>query len=257
MADLLAPGLWWLHNTRGSNVYLVEADDQQLALVDTGFASSASAILAEVKAHGGNLSAILLTHMHRDHSGAAGQLRAATGAPVVIGRGDCFERDGHAFLHSSVGRTHVARFLASRFQRSQSGDVPVDRCIDGETEVLPGIRAVPVPGHTPGSFCFVVDRLGAAFVGDLVISHNGELTRSMRRANHDDDLYLESIREFGTVAPDSGLPGHGTPVMTGFGAALRELAVLPRRPASLRNTLERAVRLSRFGRNVSRKRTGA
>jgi len=45
LADLLAPGLWWLHGTRGSNVYLVEADDGQLALVDT-VASLEEAILA-------------------------------------------------------------------------------------------------------------------------------------------------------------------------------------------------------------------
>lgn len=256
MADLLAPGLWWLHNTRGSNVFLVEADDGQLALVDTGFASSASAILAETEAHEGKLAAILLTHMHRDHAGAAADVRTATGAPIVIGCGDSFERDGQRFLHSTVGRTHVARFLASRFRRSDSADVVVERCLEGEAEVLPGIRAIPVPGHTPGSYCFVVDRLGAAFVGDLVISHGGELTRSMRQANHDDELYLESIRQFAAVAPDCGLPGHGVPLMTGFGDALRELAALPRRPMSLRATIERAVRLSRFGRDVSRKRTG-
>ena len=53
MADLLAPGLWWLHGTRGSNVYLVESDDGQLALVDTGFSSSAEAIIdAEIVSRG-------------------------------------------------------------------------------------------------------------------------------------------------------------------------------------------------------------
>lgn len=254
MADLLAPGLWWLHGTRGSNVYLVQADDGQLALVDTGFASSAPAILREIAAHGGQLAAILLTHMHRDHSGAAAPVRSATGARLCIGRGDCFVRDGRAFLHTTVGRTHIASFLAGRFRQSHREDVPVDTCIDSEAELLPGIRAIPVPGHTPGSCCFVVDRLGAAFVGDLVISHGGELTRSMRLANHDDDQYLESIRRFAAVAPELGLPGHGTPVMTGFGAALRELAELPRRRIGPKTLAERAVRMSRFGREISRKR---
>ncbi len=257
MADLLAPGLWWLHGTRGSNVYLVEADDGQLALVDTGFASSAGAILGEVALHEGRLSAILLTHMHRDHSGAAAAVREATGARLCIGRRDCFERDGRAFLHTTVGRTHIGRFLFARFQRSRPVDVPVDFCIEGETEILPGIRAVPVPGHTPGSCCFVVDRLDAAFVGDLVISHDGELTRSMRLANHDDEQYLESIRQFGAVAPELGLPGHGIPLLNGFGDALRELAELPRRPAGLRTTGGRALRMARFGRGISRKRAAA
>lgn len=85
MADLLAPGLWWLHGTRGSNVYLVEADDGRLALIDSGFGSSAAPVLAEVEAQGRPLAAILLTHAHRDHSGAAAAVRAATGAEVFLG----------------------------------------------------------------------------------------------------------------------------------------------------------------------------
>lgn len=254
VADLLAPGLWWLHGTRGSNVFLLEADDGQLALVDTGFASSVSAITREVQAHGGTLSAILLTHKHRDHSGSAAALHERFGAPVIAGRGDCFERAGRLFLRSTVGRTHVGRFIAGSLRRGGAGPIPVDVAVTREAEILPGIRAIPVPGHTPGSLCFVVDRLDAAFVGDLVISHHGELTRSMRMANHDDDQYLETLRQFGSSAPGAGLPGHGTPIMHGFGESLRTLAALPRRPMGIGTTRERVVRMARFSRQLSRKR---
>lgn len=257
LADLLAPGLWWLHGTRGSNVFVVEADDGQLALVDTGFASSAIPILEEVRAHDRPLAAILLTHKHRDHSGAAAEVRSATGASVMAGRGDCFQRDGSLFVRAAVGRTHVGRLLLAALRRGSERDVPVDRGLEGELEVLPGIRAVPVPGHTPGSYCFVVERLDAAFVGDLVISHRGELTRAMRMANHDDERYLESIRQFAATTPGRGLPGHGTPVLDGFGIALRELAALPRRRTSPRALKERAVRMVRFGHGMSRPRQGA
>lgn len=254
MADLLVPGLWWLHGTLGSNVYLVEADDGRLALVDTGFASSARAILDEVTALGKPLSAILLTHKHRDHTGAAPHLHGLTGATLCMGRGDCLEHNGRWYLRSRVGRSHVARFLFAQVRHEHPQITPVDLALEGEREVLPGIRAVPVPGHTAGSYCYVVDRLGAAFVGDLVISHGGELTRSMRMANQDDERYLRALREFGAVAPEAGLPGHGQPVMRGFGEALRELAALPRRPASPRNFFERAVRMARFSRGMSRRR---
>ena len=255
LADLLVPGLWWLHGTRGCNVFLVEADDGQLALIDTGFASSAAPILEEVEAHGGKLSVILLTHMHRDHAGSAAAVREATGASICIGRGDCFDRDGQAFLRSTVGRSHVARFLFARARHAAPEPVAVDRCIEGDGEVLPGIRAVHMPGHTAGSYCFVVDRLGAAFVGDLVIIHGDELTRALRMANQDDDQYLESLRQFGAVAPESGFPGHGKPVLSGFGVALRELAALPRRRTGPRAFGTRVLRMMRFGRQMSRKRS--
>lgn len=256
MADLLAPGLWWLHGTRGSNVYLVEADDGKLALVDTGFGSSSAAILEEVRAHGGSLTAILLTHAHTDHSGAAATIRGATGGGVFLGRGDCIEHDGRMVLHPAVGRTHIIRRLTGRAHRAPDCDAVIDVPLVGELKILPGIRAVPVPGHTPGSFCFVVERLGAAFVGDLVISHGGELTRSMRIANSDDLQYLDSIRQFAAIAPGIGLPGHGSPVMEGFGDALRGLAELPRR-RGLAVSFERAKRLASFSRGMARRRAPA
>ena len=254
MADLLAPGIWWLHGTRGSNVYLVEADDGRLALIDTGFASSADAILDEVAAHGGTLAAVLLTHFHRDHSGAARAVCRKTGASLHLGRGDCYEHEGKLYLRARVGRSHVGRFLFARVRNERPRAVPVDVPLEGERDVLPGIRAVPVPGHTDGSYCYVVDRAGAAFVGDLVISHSGTLTRSMQMANRDDEQYLESLRVFAEIAPTAGLPGHGKPVLTGFGDALRELAALPRRRPSPTNVFSRAARLWRFSRQMFRTR---
>lgn len=254
MADLLAPGLWWLHGTRGSNVYLVESDDGQLALVDTGFSSSAEAIIGELKAFDllPRLTAILLTHMHLDHAGSAGMLRKLTGARLVAGRGDCYERGGQLFLRSRVGRTHLAHVLSRR-----RVPAPVDLAVVSETEVLPGIRAIPTPGHTSGSLCYVVDRLGAAFVGDVVISHGGQLTRSMRLANEDDALYLETLKQFAAAAPERGLPGHGEPLLKGFGDALRALAALPRRRDGPRLHGQRFARMFRFGRGMTRRRVGA
>ena len=78
----MVPGVWWLHHTRGSNVYLVEAAGGQLLLVDTGFAASTPGIVEEVErvARGRAPSRILLTPAHVEHSGAAAPWRARDGA---------------------------------------------------------------------------------------------------------------------------------------------------------------------------------
>jgi glyoxylase-like metal-dependent hydrolase (beta-lactamase superfamily II) len=253
LADQLAPGTWWLHETRGCNVYAIEARDGQVALVDTGFASSAAGILRELDdlRLRDRLTTILLTHMHADHAGAAQLLQLATGARVVAGLGDCVERDGAYVLKWRVGRTHVGRFVISRVLRRQAPSIPIATPVDGETEVLPGIRAIPTPGHTAGSLCFVVEDAEAALVGDITISHGGVLTRPLRFANEDDAQYLETLRVFAVDAPGAGLPGHGEPVLEGFGDKLRALAELPRRRGSFR---ERARRLRRFARFVARRR---
>ena len=142
----------------------------------------------------------------------------------------------------------MARLFAPR---ALPATAPVDLPIDGRTEVAPGILAVPVPGHTAGSMCFVRTAHAAAgpavaCVGDLVISHREGLSRSLVAANRDDAQYLESLRRFADEAPDTGLAGHGYPVRTGFAPALRELATSEREPWSLSNAWRRARRIAAF-----------
>ena len=76
----------------------------------------------------------------------------------------------------------------------------------------------------------------------------------MRSANHDDPQYLDTLLRFAATAPGTGLPGHGTPVMAGFGDALRELAALPRRTASPRVVVARAWRMMAFTQGMVRRR---
>ena len=262
MAEQIAPGTWWLHGARGSNVYLVEAADGRLALIDAGFGSGAEAVVAEVEsvAGGRNLTHILLTHSHFDHSGAAGEIRRQTGAALAAGRGDCHQRrDGEWVLNPNVGRTHLARLFVRKVLHRGVAETPIDAVLAGEVEVLPGVRAVPVPGHTPGSYCYVAEAAGLAFVGDLVIHHGDRLTRPLRWANHDDSLYLRTLAGFAARAPVAGCPGHGPPLMEGFGDALRILATIPRgaRPegeSRLRAIRRRTKLLRSFAANIGKRR---
>ena len=262
MAEQIAPGTWWLHGARGSNVYLIEATDGRLALIDAGFGSGAESVLAEVEsvANGRPLSHILLTHGHFDHSGAAGEIRRETGAALAAGRDDCHQRqDGQWVLNPNVGRTHVVRLFMRKVLHRGIAETPVDTILAGEVEVLPGLRAVPVPGHTPGSCCYVAEAAGIAFVGDIVIHHGDRLTRPLRWANHDDALYLQTLATFAHAAPAAGCPGHGPPLMEGFGDAMRILATIPRgarwEGESRLQALRRRTRLLRsFGGNLGKRR---
>jgi len=279
LADAVAPGVWWLHETRGSNVFLVEAGDA-LALVDTGFASSADGIVAEIErvAPGRRLTHVLLTHGHFDHTGAAGELRERLGALVVAGAGDCVLEDGHHVVRVDVGPSHRRRRLLRlvgrarraprrlvrelrRLGRPRAPPPPppeptpplrVDVALEGEREITPGLLAVPVPGHTPGSYCFVLPERGVAFVGDLVISHRDGLARSLAFANRDDGAYLDVLRQFAERAPEIGCAGHGPPVVGDFGKQLRALAALPRRSLfDPRQGLRRLRRMRDFSRAIS------
>ncbi len=275
MADEVATGVWWLAGTRGSNVFAIELPGQQLAIVDSGFPGQAEAIVREIRSLPGEVtpSLLLLTHGHPDHAGSAGELRGHFGLEVVLGAADTRERAGRIVLDERLsGRRpprgpverlvrQLARRLGGRrggrFARQQGAPVPVDRVLTGEVEIVPGLLAVPVPGHTPGSYCFLAPGRGVAFVGDLVISHPGALSRPLALSNHDDEQFLRSLSSFATRAPEVGCPGHGEPLVGNFRRELLMLAALPRRSLlSPRLLWGRLRRLAGFRGHLAGRRGG-
>ncbi|MCC6236453.1 MAG: MBL fold metallo-hydrolase [Dehalococcoidia bacterium] len=255
MAEAVAEGAWWLHGTRGCNVFLVRTGDA-LVLIDTGFASSLEGIVRDVAtvAPGEAVTHVLLTHAHPDHAGAAEALRQHYGARLVAGAGDCEVVSGRAVLREAVGRSHRMRRLLEWWRGTPRAHVVIEEPLEGERRVA-GLLAVPTPGHTPGSYCYVLEHAGLAFVGDLVISHRDGLARPLKWANDDDARYLETLATFAARAPEAGCAGHGPPVTSGFRAQLLGLSRLPRRnPWSPRGAVARLRRLRSFGGAISRKR---
>lgn len=238
MAVEVAPGVWWLEQTRGCNVYLLRARDGSYAVVDPGFTGNTHAVVRQARtiADGAPVTDVLLTHGHFDHAASAAAVAQALGARVRLGLGDCaMSEDGW----------HVAPALLRRGRIR--ADVRVNAPIEGRGEILPGIEAVPVPGHTLGSTCFIAWDAGVSLVGDLVISHPDGLARSLAAANMDDREYLATLARFAAEdATPFGLAGHGHPVRSGFAEALQRLASQPRERGGLRVRLRRAVRLARF-----------
>jgi glyoxylase-like metal-dependent hydrolase (beta-lactamase superfamily II) len=120
---------------------------------------------------------LLLTHSHGDHAGGAAALRRYFGCRVVAGAADCEVVGDVAFIPQRTARGLPSWVLPAGIA---GASVEVDVPLAGEREVVPGVIAVPVPGHTAGSYCYVDTVRGVAFVGDLVISYPDGLARSLR-----------------------------------------------------------------------------
>jgi glyoxylase-like metal-dependent hydrolase (beta-lactamase superfamily II) len=159
------------------NGYLVNTGGK-LVLIDAGaaglFGPTLGKLVANLKAAGytpEQVDEIYITHMHPDHVGglvANGQ-RVFTNAVV---RADL--REGGFWL-SQENLDKAQGDTKGFFQGAMASLNPYVAAgklkpFDGATELVPGIRAVPAAGHTPGHTIFVAESEGSriAFWGDLM-----------------------------------------------------------------------------------------
>ncbi len=150
---------------------VVDGDD--VALVEAGPASTTPTLLAGVRAAGvdpASITRILVTHIHLDHSGAAGGLlEHCPRATVHVHPLGARHLVDPSKLLASAGRVYGA------LMRPLWGDtlpVPADRvrpAVDGETIVVGRrrLRAVETPGHAAHHHAFLDEGSGACFAGDV------------------------------------------------------------------------------------------
>jgi glyoxylase-like metal-dependent hydrolase (beta-lactamase superfamily II) len=138
------------------NAYLVNTGDK-LALIDAGnalnYGPNMGHLPAALKAAGvepKDIDLVILTHVHPDHTNGlltpTGE-RAFPNAELVI------QKREHDFWNDPAklsGATPVMTRLLKMAIPTFKPYAKQTRMIEGETEVLPGVRSVPLFGHTPG-----------------------------------------------------------------------------------------------------------
>jgi glyoxylase-like metal-dependent hydrolase (beta-lactamase superfamily II) len=159
------------------NAYLVNTGSK-LVLIDTGaaglFGPTLGNLLANLKAAGyqpEQVDEVYVTHLHPDHAGGlmAGANRAFPNATLRIDKRDAdFWLDTakmNAAPEGSKGFFQGA--MASVNPYVAAGKL---KTFEGETELVPGVRAKPAYGHTPGHTVYVVESKGEklALWGDLM-----------------------------------------------------------------------------------------
>ncbi|MFE7581872.1 MBL fold metallo-hydrolase [Streptomyces gardneri] len=208
----VTPRLYLLDHSIGQ-AYLWR-DEEELTLVDAGWAGSADATAEAIRGAGldpDRLRRIVLTHCHRDHVGAAQELADRHGAEILAHRLDAPVVRGEA----PVPEPDLLDWELPLYEHGLTVPVApptrVDREVEDGEELGFGDGAVVVhtPGHTPGSLAVHLPRHGVLFTGDTVATVQG-VTFGVFHV--DRDLAMESMRRLAKLAPSVLCCGHGAPV---------------------------------------------
>lgn len=177
----------------GTQTYLVGTRD--VAVIDPGpdLPEHVDAIVAAIG--DARVRAIVCTHTHRDHSPAAAELKARTGAPII----GC----------APLALDDAGPRADASFDRDYSPDEAM-----GEGATIAGdgwtLQAVHTPGHTSNHICYALPEAGALFTGDHVM---GWSTSVVVPPDGNMGHYLESLERLQAREQDSVYySAHGDPI---------------------------------------------
>jgi hydroxyacylglutathione hydrolase len=170
-------GSWEVEN----NIWIA-GDDSEVVIVDA--AHDPAPVLAAVGDR--TVRAIVCTHGHNDHIGAAQQLSSDTGAQILLHPGD------------------------EMLWRVVYPELDFGPLSDGMRIPVAGtdIQVVHTPGHSPGSICLWAPELGTLFSGDTLFSGGPGATG---RSFSDFPTIIGSLRDkLFTLPPETTVrTGHG------------------------------------------------
>lgn len=173
----------------GMNCLLIERENEKI-LVETGFGDKLTPkkkaiyglegenILAESLSRIGlketDITGVILSHLHLDHCGGSTKFhgkdihRMASPIVPVFENAFYYIQRGEWQRAKSPNELYMASYLKEDFiPLEETGRL---KLIDGDTEIIPGVKAVVTKGHTPFHQIVIIESEGESlvFFGDTV-----------------------------------------------------------------------------------------
>ncbi len=197
-----------------THVYLIKDKGASWTLIDTGLPNAHEAIFAyleKVHVEPSAVKKILLTHLHRDHTGSLKVVAQRTKA--------------RTFSHWIE-----AAFIGLDPKYDGPGTPPAEpvaideRFKDGdEIDAGGGLIAYHTPGHTPGHTSYYQPERQLLFSGDLFFVDGEKVDLTPPDFTHHTPTAKISARRMAQLSVSSLLSYHGGPILKNGGHAVRAL----------------------------------
>ncbi|HUJ84476.1 MAG TPA: MBL fold metallo-hydrolase [Candidatus Acidoferrales bacterium] len=208
-------------NIAHSNVYVV-INGKELSIIDTGTSGNAKKTVEYIQKMGHqpeDVTAIIITHFHMDHTGSLKELKS------MLPNAKVFAHEADAdFISGKKPYPKPKNLLfraVSSFVKPEA--VPVDVALK-EDDKVGELIVKYVPGHTPGSIALLDERRKALFAGDTLRFDGKKLSAGSEQFTMDMAQAKESIKKLSQLDFDVMLPGHGEPLKTNASVAVKEFA---------------------------------
>jgi glyoxylase-like metal-dependent hydrolase (beta-lactamase superfamily II) len=116
-----------------------------------------------------SIDLVVMTHLHFDHAGGTTRRTGSGALEPVFPRARHVVQRGEYHDATHPHERNRASYLAENFAPLAAAGLL--ELVDGETEIAPGVRVVPTPGHTAHHQSVVIDDGHGArvlFLGDVV-----------------------------------------------------------------------------------------
>ncbi len=168
------------------NAFLIDAGDRRI-LIEAGagrlFGDCCGRLPAALRTAGyapDSIDAVLLTHVHGDHSGGLsldGQ-RIFPNADVYLSKAEL------DYWLSDAAKARAKASHQKMFEEGRAALAPYQaagriRTFSAASTLFPGVRALPAPGHTPGHTFYEIESRGRRMrvIGDVIHAAEVQLQR--------------------------------------------------------------------------------